>query len=85
MPVNRTGGQLPRHLRHRGEAYPIAGQGWQAACSQNAPGERLDHVARCDYVNTIMYPSRHEALRAAEEHVIERARVAQRQQGKGRE
>ncbi len=76
MTVNRAGGQLPRHLRHRAEAYPVGSSGqYVAACGLNPPGSWPED-SRCDYVNTLQYPDRHAALQAATEHVIERARVA---------
>jgi hypothetical protein len=85
MTVNRAGGQLPRHLRHRAEAYPVGSSGqYIAVCGLNAPGEHWPgDERRCDYVNGIVYPDRMSALQAATEHVIERARVAQRSHGKG--
>ncbi len=83
--MNRAGGQLPRHLRHRAEAYPVGSSGqYIAVCGLNAPGEHWPGDERpCYYVNTIVYPDRHEALRVATEHVLERARLAQRQHDEG--
>jgi hypothetical protein len=84
MTVNRAGGQLPRHLRHRAEAYPIGSSGqYMAACALNAPGLTHTEPRPCEYVNGIVYPDRASALQAATEHVLERARVAQRQHGEG--